>query len=239
MKEVPLENYFLYKVTEKKLLSKFLGYPAQLLKMARDRSVNLAGTDPIDPTEIIKRLIEWKKNQENCGSDEENDAFRKLRSQWRTKHRDGTRRSTEFKDSFRQDVPIPRGCVSANDVRALANAAVVVAVYGVEAPESEFDISIASRLKEKLDVVLERLCQSHDRTSVSSFVAKFTKWFFGLVEMASKSKERPEKLSVYSTFLKVRFGDTICIHACVLLYPHSLFFSNRRSPTMPSAAWML
>ena len=144
MKEVPLENYFLYKVTKDKLLSKYVQYPEYLVKMATDRGVPLGDTDLTDPKAIIERIMEWKKNQENCGSDEENVSFRKLRSQWRTKHRDGTKRPTEFKDSFRQDVPIPEGCVSANDVRALSNAATVVAVYGVESPESDFEHSIAS-----------------------------------------------------------------------------------------------
>ena len=73
-------------------------------------------------------------------------------------------------------------------------------------------------------IVLERLCESNDRNLISTFVAKFTKWFFGLVQMAITKKKQPMRLSVYSTFLKVRFGDTICIHACVLLNPHSLFF---------------
>ena len=239
MKEVPLQNFFLYKVTEQKLLSKFLHYPAYLLEMARDRSIDLAGTDRSNPKAIIQRIMEWKVDQENCGSDEKKDAFRKLRSQWRTTHRNGTKRSTEYKDSFTKDVPIPEGCVSANDVRALSNAATVVAVYGVESPESDFEHSIASRLKAKMAVVLESLRGSDDCDLISSFVDKFTKWFFGLVQMASKSNEPPEKLSVYSTFLKVRCGDTICIHACALSYPHSLFFSNRRNLTMPSAAWTL
>ena len=239
MKEVPLENYYLYRITKDKLASKYVQYPEYLVKMATDRGVPLGDTDLTDPNAIIASLMEWKKNQENCGSDIENDAFRKLRSQWRTKHRDGTKRPTEFKDSFRQDVPIPDGCVSANDVRALANAAVVVAIYGVEAPESEFEKSVASRLNEKMAIVLERLCESRDRNLVCSFASEFTKWFFGLVQMAITKKKQPMRLSVYSTFLKVRFGDTICIHACVLLYPYSLFFSNRPSPTMPSAAWTL